>query len=145
MNPGFRKCIENKKIIPSSVAKRLVSRELDTAKTDLKEAQDSFERGGYKWGTIQSYYAMFHTARALLYHKGYKERSHFCLAIALQVLYVENKLLPAKHSSAFKKAISLREDADYSSEFSKEGAKAIIENAKEFLEEAQKILGRPSK
>jgi uncharacterized protein (UPF0332 family) len=88
MNPGFRKCIENKKIILAPGAKRLFSRELDTAKTDLKEAQDSFERRGYKWGTIQSYYAMFHTARALLYHKGYRERSHFCLAVALDTLYV---------------------------------------------------------
>lgn len=132
--------MENKKIIPIPGAKRLVSRELDTAKDDLKEAHDSFERGGYKWSTIQSYYAMFHTARALLYHKGYKERSHFCLAVALEALYVETRILPEKYFRAFKNAMSLREDADYFSKFSNEGAKSIMKSANEFLMETEEIL-----
>ena len=140
MNPSFKKCLENKKILPSPYAKKLVSRELDTAKDDLKEAQESFERCGYKWSIIQSYYSMFHTARALLYHKGYKERSHFCLAVAMEALYVETRILTPKHLNAFRKAMSLREDADYSSEFSTEGAKVIVESAMEFLKEAEKIL-----
>ena len=140
MNPNFKRCLENKKVVRSPQAKRLVSRELNTAKDDLKEALESFERNGYKWSTIQSYYAMFHTARALLFNKGYRERSHFCLGVALEALYVETKILPIKYLSAFRKAMSLREDADYSSEFSREGAKALIESSEEFIAEADKIL-----
>ena len=145
MNPSFKKCLENKKIVPNPSAKRLVTKELETAKADLKEAQESFEKGAYKWGTIQSYYAMFHGARALLYNKGYKERSHFCLAVALEALYVDTKLLPVKFSNAFRKAMSLREDADYSVEFSKEGANIVITSAGDFLEEVEKIVKTTSK
>ena len=36
--------------------------------------------------------------------------------------------------------MSLREDADYSLSFSKEGAKAITQSAEEFLKEAEKLL-----
>jgi len=118
----------------------LISKELEAAREDLIEAQDNLKKGAHKWSTIQSYYSMFHSARALLYHKGYKERSHFCLAVALDALYVESKLLSAKYSNAFRKAMSLREDADYSLSFSKEGAKAMAQSAEEFLKEAEKLL-----
>ncbi|MCK4233738.1 hypothetical protein KAX75_04865 [candidate division WOR-3 bacterium] len=32
--------------------------------------------------------------RALLYAKNYRERSHYCLIVAMRTLYVEKKLLP---------------------------------------------------
>ena len=42
---------------------------------------------------MQSYYSMFHAAKALVLKKGYREKSHFCLIIALRELYVnKNKL-----------------------------------------------------
>jgi uncharacterized protein (UPF0332 family) len=140
MNPDFKKCLENRKIVPSSNVKRLISKELEAAREDYREACDSLNKGAHKWSTIQSYYSMFHSARALLYNKGYKERSHFCLAVALDALYVESKLLLAKYSNAFRKAMSLREDADYSLSFSKEGAKAITQSAEEFLKQAENLL-----
>lgn len=140
MNPDFKKCLENKKIILSSNVKRLIAKEFEAAREDLREAQESFKKAAYKWSTIQSYYSMFHAARALLFNKGYKERSHFCLAVALETFYVDTALLPAKYSSAFRKAMSLREDADYSLSFSKQGAKTILDSAEEFLKEAEKLL-----
>lgn len=48
-------------------ARYLVTKELKAAHGDLAEAQASYQREGYKWSTIQTYYAMFHAARALLY------------------------------------------------------------------------------
>jgi uncharacterized protein (UPF0332 family) len=48
-------------------ARYLVTKELEVAQDDLAEAEAGYERGSYKWSTIQSYYAMFHAARALLF------------------------------------------------------------------------------
>ncbi len=62
----------------------LVQKELKTAEQDLMDGKEGYERGKYKWATIQSYYAMFHAARALLYARNYREKSHHCLIIVLK-------------------------------------------------------------
>lgn len=42
---------------------------------------------------LLAYNAMFHAARALLFQKGYKERSHLAMIEALRYLYREDKEL----------------------------------------------------
>lgn len=92
-NKELEKCISRKKIVKFAKAKILVTKELKLASDDLKFARNSFEKKNYKWATIQSYYSMFHTARALVYQKGYREKSHFCLIEAVREFYVlEGKL-----------------------------------------------------
>ena len=84
MNQDFNQCLENKKIIVFPKGKELVSKELSVAQSDLADAKAGFENQRYKWSTIQAYYAMFHAARALPYSRGYREKSHYCLAVALR-------------------------------------------------------------
>lgn len=79
MNKEFQDCLSSKRIREFLKAKELVSKELDQAESDYHYAEDSFKRDIYKWSTIQSYYSMFHSGRALLYAQGYRERSHYCL------------------------------------------------------------------
>ncbi len=136
----FDICLKNKRIIPSSEARSLVSKELSEALVDLEEARDNVSRQKYKWGTIQAYYAMFHAARALLYSQGYRERSHFCVLAAIEHLFGKAGLLEMRLVRAFGHAMSLREDADYAAEYSKEGAEQILKKAEDFYKKAQIIL-----
>jgi len=73
----------------------------------------SLENEDHKWATIQSYYSLFHSARALLYAQNYREKSHYCLIVAIKALYVEEKILPPHLVEGFMKAKTLRENADY--------------------------------
>jgi len=136
----FEKCLERGKIKIFSKAKQLVSKELDLAKDDLKTAKDSFDKKDYKWSTIQAYYSMFHTARALIYKKGYREKSHFCLMEGLRSLYISENILSYKFLEALQLGKSLRENADYYGDFDKSGTESMLEGAKDFLKEAKKIL-----
>ncbi len=104
-----------------------------TADEDLTEAQDRFQNSRYKYATINAYYAIFHAARALLYSKGYRERSHHCLFIALEALFVDKGLMMKRFIRIFEDNMSLREQADYSSSFSREGAFLSISNVEEFI------------
>ncbi len=81
----FEQCLEKGKIKEFSQGKALIQKELQTAEKDLLDGKEGFARGKYKWTTIQSYYVMFHSARALLYNKNYREKSHYCLSIALRI------------------------------------------------------------
>jgi len=141
MNQEFKKCLESKKIVAFPTGKKLAAKELSVAKSDLSDAKAGFDTGRYKWSTIQAYYAMFHAARALIYSQGYREKSHYCLAIALRSLFVDEGAMDAKLVRDFLNAMNLREAADYEAEFSQSGAKAVIASAEKFIEKATAILG----
>ena len=65
---------------------------------------------------------------------------HYFLIVALQSLFVEKGPLEAKLVRGFHNAMILREDADYHGDFSKEGAKLIMELAEEFIRVSERIL-----
>jgi uncharacterized protein (UPF0332 family) len=141
MNQEFKQCVENKKIIPFATGKNLVNKELSVAQSDLSEAKEGYENERYKWSTVQAYYAMFHAARALVYSKDYREKSHYYLAVALRALFVDEGKMDAQSVRDLLNAMNLRESADYDAEFSQDGAKAVIESAGKFIQKVIEILG----
>jgi uncharacterized protein (UPF0332 family) len=141
MNQEFKQCIENKKIIPFATGIKLVNKEISVAQSDLSAAKAGYENERYKWSTVQAYYAMFHAARALVYSKDYREKSHYCLAVALRALFVDEGKMDTQSVRDLLNAMNLRESADYDAEFSQSGAKAVIEAADTFLQKAVDILG----
>jgi uncharacterized protein (UPF0332 family) len=108
--------------------------------SDLSDAKAGFEEKRYKWSTIQAYYAMFHAARAMVYSKGYREKSHHCLSVALTALFIEEGKLDAQAGRDFLNAMNLREAADYEAEFSEAGADAVIVAAEKFMSKAKNVL-----
>lgn len=140
MSQDFKNCLDRKKLYESDGAKALSAKELKSAKDDIKDSKFSLSKGRHKWATIQAYYSMFHASRALLYSKGYRERSHFCVVAGIEHLFAEEGQLDMKWVRALQNAMSLREDADYADEYSKDGAEASISNAEGFLKEAERIL-----
>ena len=140
MSRDFKNCLNKKKLYRSDAAKALAGKEFTSAGDDLAEAELSLSQKRYKWATIQAYYAMFHAARAMIYSRGYRERSHFCVVAGIEHLFGEEELIDRKWVRALTNAMSLREDADYSAAFSPEGAEVSVESAKGFLHEAKRIL-----
>jgi len=118
----------------------LADKELKVAASDLEQAKITFKNDNYKWATIQCYYSMFHSARALLYIKNYRERSHHCLIVAIRSLYVEEKLLPLYLIEGLEKAKTLRESADYYDQWSKTGVETILKFAEEFLNHSTQLI-----
>ena len=140
MSGEFDRCLERTKIVAFQKGPSLVSKELNSATEDLLSSKDSFERENFKWATIQAYYSMFHTARALIYKKKYREKSHYCLVVALEHLYLEKGLIEKGFIESLTIGKEMRESADYRSTFSKEGADNLIKTAHQFLTTAKKLL-----
>lgn len=142
MTLEYEDCLKKGKIKPFSRGKVLAPKELEIAKLDLHRALKTFKEGDYKWATIQVYYSMFHSARALLYAKNLRERSHFCLISAIKTFYVETKQLPVNLLEALQEAKNLREEADYYNRWSESGCERLLKLAEEFLEKARLLLGK---
>lgn len=119
-----------------------MSKEHDAAEADLSEARDRFANGRFKYATITAYYSMFHSARALLYSRGYREKSHYALLVAMKALFVKARLLPEKLVREFHEAMVLREEADYHGEFSEAGARRSLEAAETFLKKSCSIVAK---
>lgn len=140
MTTEFQKALEKKRILHFAQGKRQVKKELHEAENDLAEALNRLESEKYKYATITGYYSMFHSVRAIIYSKGYREKSHYYLLVALNSLFVDAGLLSGEMASEFHDAMVLREDADYHGNFTKEGAETVLKAAKEFVVTAKAIL-----
>jgi uncharacterized protein (UPF0332 family) len=133
-------CIKKGKIKPFSRGITLAPKELETAKSDLETARKTYKESDYKWATIQIYYSMFHSARALLYAKDLREHSHYCLIAAIKTLYVETKQIPSSFLEGLQEAKNLREEADYYNRWSQAGCEKLLKLAEEFLDKARNLL-----
>lgn len=140
MTLEYDDCLKRGKIKAFSRGKSLAPKELETATSDLERSKKTYKDDDYKWATIQVYYSMFHSARALLYDKNLREHSHFCLLAAIKSLYVETKQLPVHLLEGLQEAKSLREDADYYNRWSKQGCEKLLKLAEELLHRAEEII-----
>ena len=140
LNLEYKECLKKRKIRPFSRGKLLVRKELESAASDLERAEKTYNDGDYKWATIQLYYSMFHSARALLYSRNLREHSHFCLVTAIRVLFVETRQFSKNLLEEFKEAKSLREEADYYGRWSEKGCHKLLDAAHQFLNQAKKLV-----
>lgn len=140
MSQEFNKCLERGKIKSFSPGPKLAKKELRLAQEDLAMSLKNLEEKNYRWSIIQSYYSMFHSARALLYSKEYREKSHFCLIEVIRTLFCETKKLDVSFVESLLEAKNLREAADYYDDFSEINCQKLTKKAQEFLEITKKLL-----
>lgn len=133
-------CLKRGKINPFSRGPALAAKEIEAAESDLIRAHKTYSETDYKWAIIQTYYSMFHSARALLYTKSLKEHSHYCLVVTIRTLYVDTKIIPPYILEGIQQAKILREEADYYNRWSQTGCEKLIKLAEEFLKIAKNLV-----
>jgi len=139
MSSELQRMIKERRLTRIRADIELILKEMREAEVDLDEAKDSLVRKRFKWATIQGYYSMFHAARALVYRKGFREKSHHALLVALRNLLIGE--LGVVHVGDFEDAMRLREEADYGLTFSEAGATETVEAAERFFRKAREVLG----
>lgn len=140
MSTEFEFCLEKRGLKKEEVNKDLITKELREASNDYDAATNSFENKAFKWCIIQSYYSMFHAAKALVLSKGYREKSHYCLEIALEELFIKTGLIDEKFYDMFDETMGARKDADYGLIYSPDTAEVALNNAVEFMGITRRIL-----
>lgn len=84
--------IEKGLIRKAKVREEEISGSLRIAGRFLDRAKGNMRMEYYDVAFILAYNAMFHTARALLFKLGYKERSHFVMIEVLKAKYRDQKI-----------------------------------------------------
>lgn len=111
------------------------------AKEWLEESIKNFNSGAYRSGLSSAYLAIFHSARAILFNDGVRERSHYCVGVYLEK-YVDKKMLEGKWVEIFDRIRSARHTDQYSFtlHITAEEVENSIEIARDFITRMQKLL-----
>jgi uncharacterized protein (UPF0332 family) len=134
----FERCIEEGLIKRDPRAEERVEGSLQIAERFLKSAKRNLDIDEHEMAEIAAYNSAFHSARALLFARGYTERSHSCLGTALKSLYQgEVKDL----ANTFDRIRLSRHDVQYGGALvSREDANLVIEFAEDFLKTSRSEL-----
>ena len=138
MTSEFANLLRQRKLFRSRISNGMIRKEIRAAKNDLQDAEDSLKQRKFKWATIQAYYSIFHSARGLLYRRGFREKSNHALLVAIRELY--SNQLEKELVSSFEQSMELRQEADYGLEFSEGGAIDTVESARNFLQRTKELL-----
>lgn len=128
---NFEDCLKRNLIRRDENAIERVEKSLEISFRFLKSARKNLEIEEYEMAEIAAYNAIFHAARALLFKKGYVERSHFCLIIALRHLYKDNleiidylnafdRIRLSRHNIQYGGVTTDRNEAEYVMNFARE-------------------------
>jgi uncharacterized protein (UPF0332 family) len=132
MRYQFEQCLERGKIVKIEIAPDIISKEINEAR--------SMNERNFKWAIIQAYYSMFHSFRALIFSKGYREKSHTCIKYAIESLFVDAGALDNRLLQDFSYAMKIREGADYGSVYSEDSAMELHKSASKIFEVCKEFI-----
>lgn len=107
----------------------------------LSEAEKNLKAEAYRSALSSAYLAIFHSARAILFRDGVREKSHYCIGLYLQK-YVEKGTLEEEWPMFFDRIRSVRHADQYTfmAKPSKEEVQSGIDLAERFIERMQRLL-----
>jgi uncharacterized protein (UPF0332 family) len=138
----YKDCIEKGLLrkIPASGDKAKQS--IKKAEKWLDEANKTLNSKALDSSVLASYMVMFHSARAILFHDGYREKSHACVARYLEEKYVNTGKLEKKWIELLDYHREVRHVDQYDLSFfsTDEEAKKGIESSIKFLNRMKSLL-----
>lgn len=123
-------------------SKRFVEASLLRAEKALRSAKLLEENGEPEDAVSRAYYAMFHAARAILFSKGVKAKTHRGTISLFGEKIVKEGVLSREFADMLRKALDLRQKSDYElyAELNEERVEEVIKNARKFIEKIKELL-----
>jgi len=115
---------------------------LEKAERSLHAAMTLFDAGDLEFAAGRAYYAMFHTAQALLREKGFHYRKHAGVHAAYGEHFAKTGVLDRKYHRWLLDAFDerLRGDYDTDARFERDTVFSLIQRAQEFFATAKGFL-----
>ena len=116
------------------------SKSIEIAEQRLNDAENALKLKIWKYVLTESYMAMFHSARALLYKDGIQEKSHYAVYIYLKERYKDK--VPLNIINYLNIHRGERHEAMYGLEFNpdKIDAETALNDARIFVNKIKEIL-----
>lgn len=142
MGFSYKDCVDRKllKRVPPSKEKALQS--IEKAKKWLKESHKTFKSEAFNSSVLASYMGMFHSARAILFLDGCREKSHACIARYLEEKYSKTGKLERKWIDLLDHHREIRHEDQYNLSFytTQDEAKRALASSSGFLDRMEILL-----
>ena len=128
--------------MPDNQTKELAKYRLAKAGECVMAASSLLTDGLYAHSVNRSYYAIFHTIRAVLALDGVDFKKHSAVISYFQQQYIKTGIFERKYSDYAKEAFSIRTDGDYEDFYvvSREDADEQLKHARVFLAAVEKYI-----
>ena len=134
----IEECLEKGLLKKTRTDPAKVRGSLGLAEHFLGRAKGVLTQEYYDVAFLMAYNSMFHTARALLFSRGYSERSHYCMILLLKSEFEDglgSYLDTLESYRLTRHSIQYRGGA-----CSETDAKEAIDDAEEFMDKAKEVL-----
>jgi len=133
----YKDCFTKGLLRKGSITEEETKAQIDIANAYITKAEKIFESEVFDMSFLASYISIFHSARALLYSKGHKERSHYCLFEFVKQEF-ENDFEIKRMAEIGQNYRESRHMVQYEGDLcSEDAAKEAIIDAKKFFELAK--------
>lgn len=121
--------------------------EISKAKKTLSDAELLLESERFESAISRAYYAIFHAARAALYHEGSAPVTHRGVSSEFSKLLIKNGKVEDIYGTILQDARDERQTADYESSEREtlpdpELARKVVANARQFIDQMSQVITR---
>ena len=113
MKEALNECFDKGLLKKIDKNKKFALQDLIQAKFFLNEAEDLIELDKKEMALIALYNAVFHSARAILFDEGVKEKSHYCMQKYLEEIASEGKQVTLDDVALFDSLRGIRQETQY--------------------------------
>ena len=124
--------------------KELANYRLERAKEMLQASKDNLGMKQYRTSLNRSYYAIFHSMRAVNITEGYDSSKHSGVIAFFTQTFLKTERIDRGMAKIIKESSYLREKSDYDDFYiaSREEAQIQLENARVFVQVVQEFMDR---
>ena len=121
---------------------KLIEYRFQQARETLVVADELLQNGHYRDAVNRGYYAMFYCGLGLLAAKNFGSSKHSGVLSLFSRHFVKTGQISIEAGRHLREAFELRQNCDYREfvDISKDQAEEVIQNARAFIAETQKVL-----
>ncbi|MBS3074193.1 HEPN domain-containing protein [Candidatus Pacearchaeota archaeon] len=136
--------IITKQVAKIPIDKQKIEGSIKAANLWLEEAKKNLEAGALRSCMIASYLSMFHSARAILFSDGFRDKTHYGVARYLDMIYAKRGLLEKNWVELLDYYREVRHNNQYWPSMGNNEEETIeaIKTAERFIERMSKLLAK---
>lgn len=140
---AFDSCINNGRLKPLQPAEDALTKEIRTALEELAKGRTFYKDGRFEETVVQSYFAMYRSAKSLLYAGGYKDTNLYSLIAGITRLYVTPGAVAGDLIDFLKIAKDQKDLVHEGARCGRKDTRVILSAAERFVTRACELLALP--
>jgi uncharacterized protein (UPF0332 family) len=140
---AFEACIRNGRLKPVETSEEQLAKEILTALEELNKARSCFRDGRFEECIVQSYFAMYRSAKSLLLSGGYRDTNLYSLVAGVNRMFVAPGALAPDLIELLKIAKDQKDLVQEGARCGRKDTRVLVDAAERLVSRAVELLALP--